>query len=210
VVREARSAGGQAEFVCVDARELSGVRRAIDYVNAAHGRLDILVNNAATSVPKSILESTEADYELVFDLNVRSVFFAMKWAAEAMVEDGRGGSIINLCSIAATRGLGSRALYCGTKAAVLQMTRASALDLAPHRIRANCISPGMVDTDQFREMRIQDRDQENALIAEIGARQPLGRIGAPADIAAAAVYFGSDESEWVTGANLAVDGGGFI
>ena len=172
-----------------------------------HGRLDVLVNSAGTNIGHSLFDATEDEYSSLFDLNVRAVFFAMKWGAEAMVAGG-GGSIINITSSAATRGYRERTLYCGTKAAVLLMSKAAALDAAVHGIRINCISPGTVDTDLLRSLHSAGAGDQDERIAAFGAElTPLGRVGTIGDIAAAALYLASDGARWVTGAELNVDGG---
>lgn len=204
---EVAATGGQAEFLRCDLRELDDLQQSIRDVARSNAALDILVNNAGYALGLSLQESTLDAYNQLFDLNVRAAFFAMKWGAAAMIAAGRGGSIINITSTAATRGYPERALYCGTKGALLQMSRAAALDVAPHKITINCISPGMVDTDLLREIHFAGRDEQDALVAEIGKVAPLGRVGQPAEIAAAALYLASDDARWVTGAELRVDGG---
>jgi NAD(P)-dependent dehydrogenase (short-subunit alcohol dehydrogenase family) len=165
-----------AEFVACDATDLPELRGVIAGVVSRHGRLDILVNNAGMAIGASLLESTEEMYDEQFDLNVRAAFFAMKWGAEAMVARG-GGSIINITSAAATRGFPGRSLYSGTKAAVLQMSKAAALDVARHNVRINCISPGTVDTDLLRRIHFEGRPDQDALVAGLGDEQPrLRRI----------------------------------
>ncbi|MBV9971310.1 MAG: SDR family oxidoreductase [Xanthobacteraceae bacterium] len=198
---------GRAEYVHCDLLELDQLERVIADVAQRKGRLDVLVNNAGYALGMSLQESTLAAYDTLFDLNVRAAFFAMRWAAAAMIAADRGGSIVNVTSTAATRGFPNRALYCGTKGALLQMSRAAALDVAPHRIRINCVSPGMVDTELMRDIHFRGKTNQDALVAEIGKVTPLGRVGRPSEIAAAAVYLASDDAEWVTGAEIRVDGG---
>ncbi len=201
------SSGGRGEYVHCDLLELDQLEHVVADVAQRKGGLDILVNNAGYALGLPLQESTLEAYDLLFDLNVRAAFFAMKWGAAAMIAADRGGSIINITSTAATRGYPNRALYCGTKGALIQMTRAAALDVAPHKIRINCISPGMIDTDLLREIHFDGRDNQDALVDEIGKVAPLGRVGRPSEIAAAAVYLASDDALWVTGAEIRVDGG---
>ena len=171
-----------------------------------HGRLDILVNNAGISLPRTILETSEEDFSAQFETNVRAMFFATKWAAEIMVRQG-SGSIVSVASVSGIRGQEKRAAYCGTKGAVLQITRAAALELASSGVRVNAVSPGAVDTPLLRNARFADEENQDELIADIGASLPLGRVGLPQDIACAVLYLASDEASWVTGTNLVVDGG---
>ena len=167
------------------------------------------MNNAGRVVGRSLLESTEDDYDRLFDLNVRATFFGTKWGAELMSANG-GGSIINIASAAATRGFRNRSIYSATKAAVPMLSKAAALDMAPHNVRINCISPGTVDTDLLRGVHFEGDPDQDRLVRELGAEQPLGRVGSIHEIGAAAVYLASDDASWVTGANLNVDGGAAI
>jgi NAD(P)-dependent dehydrogenase (short-subunit alcohol dehydrogenase family) len=206
VVAGIRESGGQAGFVPMDARRLPDVRRVIEETAQGHGRLDILVNNAGISLPRTILETSEEDFSAQFETNVRAMFFATKWAAEIMVRQGCG-SIVSVASVSGIRGQEKRAAYCGTKGAVLQITRAAALELASSGVRVNAVSPGAVDTPLLRNARFAGQANQDELIAGMGASLPLGRIGLPADIARAVLYLASDEASWVTGTNLVVDGG---
>jgi NAD(P)-dependent dehydrogenase (short-subunit alcohol dehydrogenase family) len=205
-VAAAQAGGQRAEYVACDATDLPRLRGVIADVVGRHGRLDVLVNNAGRAIGASLLESTEEIYDEQFDLNVRAAFFAMRWAAEAMVATG-GGTIINITSAAATRGFRNRSVYSGTKAAVLQMSKAAALDVAHHNVRINCISPGTVDTDLLRRIHFDGMDNQDRRVDELGGKQPLGRVGTIEEIGAAAVYLASDDAAWITGANLNVDGG---
>jgi NAD(P)-dependent dehydrogenase (short-subunit alcohol dehydrogenase family) len=206
VVAGIQEAGGQAEFVPLDARQLPDVRRVTEETAQRQGRLDILVNNAGISLPRTLLETSEEDFAVQFDINVRAMFFATKWAAEIMVRQGRG-SIVSIASVSGMRGQEQRTAYCGTKGAVLQITRAAALELASSGVRVNAVSPGAVDTPLLRAARFAGQANQDALIADIGASLPLGRIGLPEDIAQAVLYLASDEASWVTGTNLVIDGG---
>jgi 3-oxoacyl-[acyl-carrier protein] reductase len=206
VVAGIQEAGGQAEFVPVDARHLPDVRRVTDVMTQRHGRLDILVNNAGISLPRTLLETSEEDFSAQFDINVRSMFFTTKWAAEIMARQG-SGSIVSVASLSGIRGQEQRAAYCGTKGAVLQITRAAALELAASGVRVNAVSPGAVDTPLLRDARFAGHANQDELVADVGASLPLGRIGLPEDVAHAVLYLASDEASWVTGTNLVIDGG---
>jgi NAD(P)-dependent dehydrogenase (short-subunit alcohol dehydrogenase family) len=206
VVTAIREAGGQADFMAMDARHLPEVRQVVVGTIERHGRLDILVNNAGISLPRTLLETSEEDYAAMFETNVRSLFFASKWAAEAMVRQG-SGSIVNMASVSGIRGQEKRVAYCGTKGAVLQITRAAALELAPSGVRVNAVSPGIVDTPLLRNARFAGAPDQERLLDDLGATLPLGRVGLPDDIAQAVLYLASDEAAWVTGTNLVIDGG---
>lgn len=209
VVERVSEAGGRADYVELDVRRLSELERVIADTAKRYGRLDVMINNAGSVLPRTILETTEEDFQELFDTNVRSVFFGTKWAAQVMSQQRRG-SIVNTASTAGLRGLRQRAAYCGTKGAVIQISKAAALDLAPFNVRVNCVSPGAIDTDLLREARFAGQSQQDDLVSELGQGLPLGRIGQPVDIAQAALYLASDESEWVTGSNVVVDGGGTV
>jgi 3-oxoacyl-[acyl-carrier protein] reductase len=206
VVAGIQVAGGQAEFVPVDARDLPDVRRVTQDVAQRRGRLDVLVNNAGISLPRTLLETSEEDFSTQFETNVRAMFFTTKWAAEIMVRQG-SGSIVSIASVSGIRGQEKRAAYCGTKGAVLQITRAAALELASSGVRVNAVSPGAVDTPLLRNARFAGQANQDELIADLGGSLPLGRIGLAEDIARAVLYLASDEASWVTGTNLVVDGG---
>jgi len=206
VVAGIQEAGGQAEFLPMDARHLLEMRRVTEETAQRHGRLDILVNNAGISLPRTLLETSEEDFSVQFETNVRSMFFATKWAAEIMVRQG-SGIIVSIASVSGIRGQEERAAYCGTKGAVLQITRAAALELAASGVRVNAVSPGAVDTPLLRNARFAGQAHQDELVADVGATLPLGRIGLPEDIARAVLYLASDEASWVTGTNLVIDGG---
>jgi NAD(P)-dependent dehydrogenase (short-subunit alcohol dehydrogenase family) len=206
VVTGIRAKSGQANFVEMDVRQLPEVRAVIEETARHQGRLDILVNNAGVSLPRTLLATSEEDYTDLFETNVRSMFFATKWAAELMVRRG-SGSIVSIASVSGIRGQEERAAYCGTKGAVLQITRAAALELAPLGVRVNAVSPGVVDTPLLRNARFPDAPNQDELVREVGASLPVGRVGLPEDIARAVLYLASDEAGWVTGTNLVIDGG---
>jgi meso-butanediol dehydrogenase/(S,S)-butanediol dehydrogenase/diacetyl reductase len=209
VVEKVAVAGGRAEYVELDVLRLGDLKRVIDDTAERYGRLDVMVNNAGSALPRTILDTTEEEFAELFDINVRAVFFGTKWAAEVMSRQ-RSGSIVNTASTAGLRGLPQRAAYCGTKGAVIQLSKAAAIDLAPFNVRVNCVSPGAIDTELLREARFGGRPNQDDLVAEVGRGLPLGRIGQPLDIAQAALYLASDESAWVTGSNVVVDGGGSV
>ena len=206
VVAHIQESDGRADFAVMDARALPEVKRVIEATAQRYGRLDILVNNAGISLSRTFLETSEEDYAALFETNVRSMFFATKWAAELMVRQG-SGSIVSIASVSAIRGQEERAAYCGTKGAVLQITRAAALELAASGVRVNAVSPGVVDTPLLRNTRFPGSPNQDELVSLLGPAVPIGRVGLPEDIARAVLYLASDEAAWVTGTNLVIDGG---
>ncbi|WP_172329111.1 SDR family oxidoreductase [Mangrovicoccus sp. HB161399] len=167
---------------------------------------DILMNCAGFVHAGSIAEATDADFDFAFGLNVRAQFHAMQAALPGMVERG-GGSIINVSSVASSIiAAPGRFIYGASKAAVIGMTKSVAVDYVTKGVRANCICPGTVDSPSLHERLRATGDYEGAMKAFV-ARQPMGRIGTPEEIAHLAVYLGSDESKFTTGQAHVIDGG---
>lgn len=179
---------------------------ALRLVDARWGRLDILFNNAGIMRRKSILDLSEADWDLVMAVNVKSIFLLSRAAIRLMVRTG-GGSIINTGSGWGLTGGPNAAAYCAAKGAVVNLTRAMAIDHGPQKIRVNCVCPGDTDTPLLRDEARQLAVNEAQFLALSSAR-PLARLGTPEDIADAVLFLASDQSRWVTGTTLVVDGGG--
>lgn len=178
---------------------------AIIALVADAGPFNVVFNCAGRVHHGSILDCTEQHWDEAFDLNVRSMYRLSRACIPGMLEAG-GGSIINVSSIAGIRGLPNRFVYGATKAAVLGLTKAIAADFVAHGIRCNAICPGTVQTPSLDE-RINAFDDPVAARQQFVDRQPMGRLGQPAEIAAMAVYLGSDESVFTTGNYFSVDGG---
>ena len=167
---------------------------------------DILVNCAGFVHAGTILQATDDEWDFAMRLNVRSQFHAMQAAIPGMLERG-GGSIVNIASaVSSIIGAPNRFVYGATKAAIVGMTKAVAVDFVTKGIRCNCICPGTVDSPSLHDRLRATGDYEAAMKAFV-ARQPMGRIGRPEEIAALAVYLGSDESAFVTGQAHVIDGG---
>jgi NAD(P)-dependent dehydrogenase (short-subunit alcohol dehydrogenase family) len=199
--------GHEVGFWKVDVTDEAAVKVAIDSAAARFGGLSIMVNNAGISgTPKPTDQVSEAEWDRVQAVNVKGVFFGTKHAIPHLRSAG-GGSIINLSSIAGLVGVGGTAPYHASKGAVRLMSKNDALTYAPERIRVNSIHPGYIWTPMVeKHLRATSNDLEAAKAAA-GALHPLGHLGEPADIAWAVVYLASDESKFVTGAELVVDGG---
>ena len=175
------------------------------------GPVAVLVNNAAVFDMAPLLESDEAMYDRLFAVNVKGMFFVMQAVLRQMVADGVKGSVVNLASQAGRRGEALVSHYCATKAAVISYTQSAALAMAPHGIRVNGISPGVVDTPMWAGVDALFAKYEHLAIGEkkraVGLAVPLGRMGAPEDIADAAVFLASDAARYITAQTLNVDGG---
>ena len=171
------------------------------------GTLDVLFNCAGFVHHGTLLECEESDWEFTFDLNVRSMYRMIRAFLPAMLEAG-GGSIINMASVASNvRGVPNRFVYGASKAAVIGLTKSVAADFVKQGIRCNAICPGTVESPSLQQrMKAQGGSLDEVRAAFI-ARQPMGRIGSPEEIAAVAVYLGSDESAYTTGVSWNVDGG---
>ncbi len=208
VVEAIRSAGGDALFMHVDVTNEDSVRQAVDGIMKKWGRLDVLVNNAGLAgIQKPIHEVTTAEYDRVMNVNVRGVFHCTKYAIPAMPP---GGSIVNLSSIYGLVGGASAdapySVYQASKGAVVMMTKGDAMMYAHKKIRVNAVCPGFISTPMVDGFFERTGDSESARIAAAGLH-PLGSLGEPEDIAYGILYLASDESRFVTGAVIPIDGG---
>jgi 3-oxoacyl-[acyl-carrier protein] reductase len=201
VVSEVKDNGGRAVAVQADVSRTEGARRLIEETRAAFGdRIDILVNNAGGLVArKKMEEMDEAFWDTVIALNLKSVFLVTQ---AALPHFGEGGAIVNLSSLAARDGGGGGALaYSAAKGAVLTFTRGLAKELAPRKIRVNCVSPGLIATtfhDTFTKPEVRQA---------VASRTAVGREGTPEDVANAIVFLASDASAYITGESIEINGG---
>ncbi|MGA2549751.1 MAG: L-iditol 2-dehydrogenase [Burkholderiaceae bacterium] len=203
---------GRVFYRCADVADVKLLPDLVSEAVARYGDLDILFNNAAVFDLAPLLESGEAMYTRLFDINVKGMFFTMQAVLAHMVERGReGASVINLASQAGRRGEALVAHYCATKAAVISYTQSAALAMAPHGIRVNAIAPGVVDTPMWDRVDALFARYENRVLGEkkiaVAKAVPLGRMGLPQDIAGAAVFLASPEAGYITAQTLNVDGG---
>jgi NAD(P)-dependent dehydrogenase (short-subunit alcohol dehydrogenase family) len=197
--------GAAVEFEPADGREPAAVARVVARTLSHFGRADTLVNNAATGLLRSIVDTTDAEFTEVIDTNLRSIFLWCRNAIPPMLEAG-SGSIVNIGSVAGTVGFADDAAYCASKGAVLALTKQMAIDYSARGVRVNCISPGFIETQQM-EVYLNSHADPAARRAELDKLHPIGRIGRPEEVAAAAAFLASDDASFVTGAELAVDGG---
>ncbi|HKV57319.1 MAG TPA: SDR family oxidoreductase, partial [Ktedonobacteraceae bacterium] len=184
-------------------------KAAVEQAAAIEGRLDILVNNAGISHVGNILETSLQDWESVMRVNARGIFLcAREGVRQMLAQSPVGGTIINMSSVAATIGIDRRLPYCASKGAVLALTRSIAIDFATQGIRCNAICPGTVQTpfvDGYLARNFAGHEDE--VRQQLHARQPIGRMGQPGEIAYAALYLASDEAAFATGSALVIDGG---
>ncbi len=205
-IRLIKADGGDAIFVHTDVSKAAEVERLMKTTVETFGKLDILCNNAGVPQKPIPVEATsEAEWDHIYSVNVKGVFLGTKYALLEMKRNG-GGSIINTASIGGIRVRPNLAAYSSSKGAVIVLTRASAIELAPYKIRVNCINPVAAATPMQPGFLPEGADLEKAK-AETIRTIPLGRLAEPDDIAYAALYLASDESSIVTGTCLDVDGG---
>lgn len=198
--------GGEAMFVRCDVTRTSDCQRTVDRTVARWGKLDILFNNAGVTRRASVLETTEEEWDWVMAANVKSVFLMSKAAIPVMVKAG-GGVIVNTGSGWGLVGGKDAVSYCASKGAVIQLTKAMALDHGPQNIRVNAVCPGDTNTPMLANEAEQLGQSHQAILAE-SVHRPLGRVGRPEEIAQAVLYLASAASSFVTGTTLLVDGGG--
>jgi NAD(P)-dependent dehydrogenase (short-subunit alcohol dehydrogenase family) len=198
--------GGKAIFVRSDVRRAEECRSAVDETIRAFNRLDILFNNAGVFYPHTILDCTEEEWDLQMDVNLKGTFLMAKAALPGMVEQGRG-VIINNSSGWGIAGGDAAVAYCASKGGVVLLTKAMAIDHGRQGIRVNCLCPGDVDTPMLPEDASRRGLKWEDYLAGCADR-PLGRIGTADEIAKAALFLASDDSSFMTGAALVVDGGG--
>ena len=201
------AAGGQAAFWACDVANARQVADVFKDIDRTLGRLDILVNNAGIAHVGSIENTTEADLDQLYRVNVKGVFLCSQAALATMLRQG-GGVILNLASIASLIGVPDRFAYSMTKGAVLTMTKSIAVDYVKRNIRCNCICPARVHTpfvDQYVAKNYPGRERE--VLQQLSEYQPVGRMGTAEEVATLALYLCSDEASFVTGQAYPIDGG---
>ncbi|OLC55136.1 MAG: hypothetical protein AUH85_10010 [Chloroflexi bacterium 13_1_40CM_4_68_4] len=203
IAKEIRAKGRRSVALLLDVRHAQSIRVCFERLDQVLGGLDILVNNAGTNIPQDLLHVDEASWDTVVDTNLKGLVFVTQAAAQRMVAAKNGGRVVNIASIYGVVGRRERVSYSAAKAGVVNITRTLALELAPHGITVNAIGPSIIETDLTRErLRTIPGYGEEEI-----ARTPLGRLGTPEDVAAAALFFASPDASFVTGQTLLVDGG---
>jgi dihydroanticapsin dehydrogenase len=204
VVSEIKAAGGEAIAVACDVSRAVDAQNAIRKTVEAFGKLDVLVNNAGVLSVSTIEEIPEDEWDRLIDANLKGPFLMCRAALPEFRKAG-GGAIVNVGSVLGLVAMKKRAAYCASKGGVTLLTKAIAIDHGHENIRANCICPSIVETELVSQLfNTPDGDRVKR---ERLATIPLGRMGRPADIAELAVYLASDESSWLTGAAIPLDGG---
>lgn len=192
---------GRARFVKVDVSKAADAENMVKQCLAEYGRVDILFNNAGIVKMGALHETAEADWDQVINVNLKGVFLCSKAVLPQMLKQGKG-KIVNTASIAGLVGFGQIGPYCASKGGIIALTREMAVEYASKKINVNCIAPGVIKTAMTKDML-----NDPAVTAGFAASTPYPRLGEPEDIALAAVYLASDESDFVTGEVLVVDGG---
>ena len=206
-VQEIEDEGGTASFFECDIRDGDQVHETVAAVEDRFGALEILINNAGIAHVGTVEETTEADLDRLYAVNVKGVYHCLQAGVEAMRQSG-GGSIVNIASVVSTVGIPDRFAYSMTKGAVLTMTYSVACDYVDEGIRCNAVSPARIHTpfvDGFLEENYPDRTEE--MFEQLSQTQPIGRMGEPEEVAGLCCYLCSDEAGFITGSNMPIDGG---
>ena len=201
----AAQAGNGAVAIAVDVAHRDSVRAMIQRAVGQFGRIDVLVNNAGYSFKGNVVDTDEDEWDKLMSVNLNGVFYGCKYAIPAMRAQG-GGVIVNTASVLATIGLRDLAAYCASKGAIVALTKSMALDHAAEHIRVNCVAPGNTDTPILNTMFAQSPDPAQ-LRRQMEQRNPMNRMAKPEEIAYGILYLACDESSFVTGSTLTVDGG---
>jgi glucose 1-dehydrogenase len=200
--RKIAGLGEKSVGVEADVSKLDGLQRMIDCAVSSFGRLDILVNNAGIETRTSILDTTEAQYEKVVEINLKSAFFGTQLAAKQMISQGGGGRIINMTSVHEDWPMPGNTPYCLSKGGMRMLTRTAGVELAPHGITVVGVGPGAVNTP-INTQTVNDP----AALAKLDAAIPLGRLAEPEEIAAVVAFLASDGAGYVTATTIFADGG---
>jgi NAD(P)-dependent dehydrogenase (short-subunit alcohol dehydrogenase family) len=210
----ARDVGHGALAAKLDVTDRASIDAMVARVVREAGGIDVLVNNAAIFDMAPLLEITETSFDRQFAVNVKGLLFTLQAVAAQMVEQGRGGKIINFASQAGRRGEALVAVYCATKAAVISLTQSAGLALIRHKINVNAIAPGVIDTPMWDQVDALFARYEGLAVGEkkrqVGLAVPYGRMGTPADITGAAVFLASADADYVVAQTLNVDGGNWM
>lgn len=202
VAQAAQTLGGDAVALVCDMGDTDAISALFDTIESDYGHVSALVNNAGIAAPGDFLDTTVEQFRQVIDINLIGTFAALQRAARGMVENKIHGSIVNMSSINAVVAIPSIAAYCSSKGGVMQLTKASALALAPHNIRVNAVGPGSIDTAMMAGVNANPEAMKMVM-----SRTPLKRVGKAREIADVVAFLTSDKASYVTGETIYVDGG---
>jgi NAD(P)-dependent dehydrogenase (short-subunit alcohol dehydrogenase family) len=203
-VAEIEAAGGKAFAVPLDVTDLESVKSGFDRIESAGGVADVIVNNAGLAVSRPLFEQTEADWDSVLDTNLKGAWLVAQEGARRLMAAKRPGSIVNIASITGERVAGGVVPYCTSKAGVMHLTRAMALELARHGIRVNALAPGYVQTELNREFLASEAGER------LKSRIPQRRFGQPEELDGALLLLASDAGAYITGSTIFADGGHLV
>ncbi len=207
LVKQIGGQGGEAAFFAADVTDEAAIKRMVDEVTERFGRVDVLVNNAGIINFGTVITADVGEWDALMNTNVRSVFLVSRYVLPHMMAGG-GGSVINLGSNLGLVGTRGAAAYATSKGAIVQLTRAMALDHVDDKIRVNAVCPGTIDTPLVQRQRVgRTEEQLRQSDERLKQRHPIGRMGTPEEVAAVIAFLASDEASFVTGSCYSVDGG---
>lgn len=203
IVDEIKNEKGEAIYQTTDVTKSYEVDELVKKAVTAYGKLDVMINNAGVNLAKPLMETTDEEVEATYAVNAKGTFYGMRSAITQIKNQGKGGSVINISSMSGLMGHATRTVYCGTKAAIINMTRCAAIEFGEDNIRINVICPGVMNTDMVKEHMEKDPTAVQGYIQSI----PAKRMAEPGEIAKVILFLASDDASYVTGAVLAADGG---
>lgn len=200
-VEEIEKAGGKAEALTGDITDFASIEKTVEYIVKTYGHIDILVNNAGTEIAEPLFDVTEEHFDTIISVNLKGTYMMAKEAAKYMAEQ-KSGKIINIASLGSYIGLQDSTVYCSSKGAVMQLTKAFAVELAKYNIQVNAIAPGYFLTEMTKPFF--DDPEHGTWIKE---RIPLGYVGTENELAGIAIFLAAKASDYITGQTILVDGG---